>query len=52
MKNGPGPVLLLRTDMDGLPVAEATGLPYASKAKGRTREGAETGIRSCSVRAS
>jgi amidohydrolase len=31
MKNGPGPVLLLRADMDGLPVTEATGLPYASK---------------------
>lgn len=44
MKNGPGPVLLLRTDMDGLPVAEATGLPYASKVKGRTREGAETSV--------
>ncbi|TRW14233.1 amidohydrolase [Glacieibacterium frigidum] len=29
--NGPGPVLLIRTDMDALPVPEATGLPYASK---------------------
>lgn len=27
---GPGPVVLLRGDMDGLPVAEATGLPFAS----------------------
>lgn len=32
MKNGPGPVLLLRTDLDGLPVKEQTGLPYASTA--------------------
>lgn len=34
MKNGPGPVLMLRTDMDGLPVQEATGVPYASQEKG------------------
>ena len=32
--NGPGPVLLIRTDMDALPVPEATGLPYASKVAG------------------
>lgn len=31
MKNGEGPVLLLRADMDGLPVEEKSGLPYASK---------------------
>jgi len=31
MKNGDGPVLLVRTDMDALPVLEQTGLPYASK---------------------
>lgn len=30
MKNGAGPVVMLRTDMDALPVAEQTGLPYAS----------------------
>lgn len=29
-KNGQGPVLMLRTDLDGLPVAEQTGVPYAS----------------------
>ena len=44
MKNGPGPVLLLRTDMDGLPVPEQTGLPFASKAMGKTREGQPTPI--------
>jgi hippurate hydrolase len=44
MKNGAGPVLLLRADMDALPVAEQTGLPYASKAKALTREGAETAV--------
>lgn len=32
-KNGPGPTLLIRTDLDGLPVEEETGLPYASKAR-------------------
>jgi hippurate hydrolase len=32
LKNGPGPVLLIRSDMDALPVLEETGLPYASTA--------------------
>lgn len=31
MRNGPGPTLLIRADLDGLPVPEETGLPYASK---------------------
>src|SRR5262249_42643794 len=31
MRNGKGPTLLLRADMDALPVAEKTGLPYASQ---------------------
>src|SRR5437762_7283155 len=31
MKNGTGPTVLVRTDMDALPVEEDTGLPYASK---------------------
>src|SRR5213594_712078 len=31
MKNGPGPTILVRTDMDALPVQEQTGAPYASK---------------------
>ncbi len=30
LKNGPGPTLLIRTDLDALPVLEETGLPYAS----------------------
>ena len=34
MKNGAGPTLLVRSDMDALPVAEATGLPYASQNSG------------------
>lgn len=34
MENDPGQTLLIRTDMDGLPVTEATGLPYASENAG------------------
>lgn len=30
LRNGPGKTIMLRADMDGLPVLEATGLPYAS----------------------
>lgn len=33
MKNGIGPTILIRADMDGLPVEEKTGLSYASKAR-------------------
>jgi hippurate hydrolase len=44
LKNGPGPVLLIRADMDALPVAEQTGLPFASKARGTTAEGKETAV--------
>src|SRR5437667_990912 len=34
LKNGPGPTVLLRTELDALPVEEKTGLPYASTATG------------------
>jgi len=39
MKNGPGPTLMLRADMDALPVKEQTGLPFASKATGKLPDG-------------
>jgi hippurate hydrolase len=44
MKNGPGPVVLIRADMDGLPVKEATGLPYASQAMGKAPDGSMTPV--------
>ncbi|MFM5929543.1 MAG: amidohydrolase [Novosphingobium sp.] len=44
MKNGPGPVVLVRADMDGLPVVEQTNLPYASKKRGVSTAGVESGI--------
>ena len=31
LRNGKGPTVLIRADMDALPVEEKTGLPYASK---------------------
>lgn len=44
MVNGPGPVLLIRTDMDALPVKEETGLPYASTATGKASDGSMTPV--------
>ena len=44
LENGAGPVLLLRADMDALPVQEQTGLPFASQVHGTTREGLATAI--------
>jgi len=41
MRNGDGPVLLIRADMDGLPVLEKTGLEYASSAKQVNLDGDE-----------
>jgi amidohydrolase len=39
LRNGEGPTVMLRADMDALPVDEATGLPYASKATATDRDG-------------
>jgi hippurate hydrolase len=39
LRNGEGPTVMLRADMDALPIEEATGLPYASEVKATDREG-------------
>lgn len=44
LRNGPGPTVMLRADMDGLPVIEQTGLPYASKRVATPASGIETGV--------
>lgn len=44
LKNGRGPTVLVRTDMDALPVTEQTGLPYASKVRVRDKDGKEVGV--------
>ena len=44
LKNGAGPTLLVRADMDALPIVEETGLPYASHVMTKTKAGIETGV--------
>ena len=44
LKNGEGTVVLVRTDMDALPVTEDTGLPYSSKVTTRDKAGREVGV--------
>lgn len=44
LRNGEGPVVAFRADTDALPVAEATGLNYASKATGKLDDGTEVPI--------
>jgi amidohydrolase len=44
LRNGPGPVALLRADMDALPVLEDTGLEYASTARGTDPDGNDVPI--------
>ncbi len=44
MKNGTGPIVLVRTDMDALPVEEDTGLPYASKVTAKADDGREVHV--------
>src|SRR5688572_20820121 len=41
LKNGVGPTILVRADMDALPIVEETGLPYASKVRTRDADGRE-----------
>jgi amidohydrolase len=44
LKNGPGPVVWFRADMDANAVREATGLPYAAKAKQKLADGSEIDV--------
>ena len=44
LRNGPGPTLMIRADMDGLPIVEQTGLAFASKVRAVARSGVETGV--------
>jgi amidohydrolase len=44
MKNGAGPTVWLRTELDALPVDEKTGLPYASKVKMKNDAGQEVSV--------
>jgi len=44
MKNGAGPTVLVRTDLDALPVHEETGLPYASTVTTKTEDGKEVPV--------
>ena len=44
LRNGEGPTLLVRADMDALPVSEETGLPYASKVRVEGPDGVSVGV--------
>jgi amidohydrolase len=44
LRNGAGPTLLIRADMDALPIVEQTDLPYASHIKAKNSAGQEVGV--------
>lgn len=44
LKNGDGPTIMIRTDLDALPVTEATGLPFASKVIAKDPKGNDVGV--------
>src|SRR5688500_12449239 len=45
MKNGAGPIVMIRTDLDALPIEEKTGLAYASQVRATDSSGGEVGVR-------
>ena len=44
LRNGPGPTIMLRTELDALPVEEKTGLPYASTVRTKDDAGHDVGV--------
>jgi hippurate hydrolase len=44
LRNGAGPTVLVRTDMDALPVVEKTDLPYSSRVRARDKNGNDVGV--------
>lgn len=44
LKNGSGPELLIRTDLDALPIVEETGVPYASHVRSTNAAGQDVGV--------
>lgn len=44
LRNGPGRTVLVRADMDGLPLEEKTGLSFASKVRATAKSGVDTGV--------
>ncbi len=44
LKNGPGPTLMVRADMDALPIVEETGVPYASHVTTKNKDGQTVGV--------
>ena len=44
LKNGSGPTVMIRAELDALPVEEKTGLPYASQVKSKNDKGADVGV--------
>jgi hippurate hydrolase len=44
LRNGAGPTVMIRSDLDALPVTETTGLPYASKVQTKDKAGNDVGV--------
>ena len=44
LKNGAGPTLMIRADMDALPIVEETGVPYASHVTTKNKDGLTVGV--------
>lgn len=44
LRNGDGPTIMVRADMDALPIVENTGLPYASRVRAKDKYGRDVGV--------